>query len=217
MISPSTTVAELVLERPARARLFERLGLDYCCGGKRPLSEACARRGLDVATVVAVLETDDLPAAGDERDWREAPLAELVEHIVSVHHGYLREELPRLSTLLAKVEKAHGKDLPDLVTVRDVFEQLREELEQHIGEEEQALFPAILDGSDTSVSAFEDDHAKAGLLLARLSELTDRYDTAAALCNTHRAAVDALGALERDVHQHIHEENNILFPRAAAA
>jgi len=217
MISATTSVADLVLERPARTRVLERLGIDYCCGGKRSLEEACSGLGLDVATVLLVLDVDEGPAEGDERDWREAPLPELVEHIVSAHHGYLREELPRLSALLEKVARAHGADRPELPELRVVYEQLREELEHHVDEEERELFPALLAGGGASVASFEDDHAKAGLLLERLSELTDRYDPAAARCNTHRAALDGLLALERDLHRHIHEENNVLFPRAAAA
>jgi regulator of cell morphogenesis and NO signaling len=214
MISPSTSIADLVLERPARARVLERLGLD-CCGGKRSLEDACRRRGLDVTTVIAVLDIDAAPAA-DERDWRTAPLPELVEHIVSVHHAYLREELPRLSGLLEKVVRAHRAEVPELVDVREVFERLRAELEQHTGEEERELFPAILAGEAVTTGSFEDEHAHAGALLDELSELTGGYDVRRARCNTHRATLEALAHLERDVHEHVHEENNVLFPRAAA-
>jgi regulator of cell morphogenesis and NO signaling len=134
--------------------------------------------------------------------------------IVSAHHGYLRSELPRLSTLLAKVERAHAQEQPELARVRTVFEQLRAELEPHLAHEEEDLFPALLAGERADVTAYEAEHARAGSLLEQLAELTGGYDLGRSLCNTHRAALDALAALQRDVHEHVHEENNILFPRA---
>jgi regulator of cell morphogenesis and NO signaling len=214
VISPATTVADLVVARPGTARVFERLGLDYCCGGKRSLADACLRRGLDVDAVVAELEdAEPVTAACDVAGLSSA---ELCDHIVSVHHDRLREELPRLTTLLDKVVKAHGKEDPRLVFVRGAFADLRAELEQHIGEEEAELFPAIAAGDTVVAAAFEDDHERAGALLERLSELTDGYDLRGALCNTHRATLTALAELQLDLHQHIHEENNVLFPRAAA-
>ena len=214
MISPDTTVADLVVARPASARIFERLGLDYCCGGKRPLADACRKRGLDVDAVVAELEGAESAAGACEIAGLSS--AELCEHIVSTHHARLREELPRLSTLVDKVVKAHGKDDARLVFVRGAFADLRAELEEHIDEEERVLFPAIAAGDTVTASSFEDDHERAGALLERLSELTDGYDLRGALCNTHRATLDALAELQLDLHQHIHEENNVLFPRAAA-
>jgi regulator of cell morphogenesis and NO signaling len=225
-LSPATTVAELVVERPARARLFEQLGLDYCCGGRASLEEACRSRGLDAATVVAMLAAAEAADGADGADWSQAGLGELCDHIVGVHHAYLRRELPRLSTLLDKVERAHGGEVAEAADVRAVFAVLRTELERHLDTEERSLFPACrrlesgtaVDASfEAALEAFEDEHAAAGTLLRRLEELTDGYDTAAARCNTHRAALDGLRELERDLHEHIHEENNILFPRALAA
>jgi regulator of cell morphogenesis and NO signaling len=214
VISPATTVAELVVERPASARVFERLGLDYCCGGRRSLADACRRRGLDLDAVVAELEGAEPAAGGCEIAGLSD--AELCAHIVSAHHDRLREELPRLSALLDKVVRAHGEDDPRLVFARGAFSDLRAELEQHIGEEEQVLFPAIAAGDTVVAASFEDDHERAGALLERLSELTDGYDLRGARCNTHRATLTALAELQLDLHQHIHEENNVLFPRAAS-
>ena len=213
MISPAATVAQLVVARPGSARVFERLGLDYCCGGKRSLAAACRERGLDVDAVAAELERAE-PAAGS-CEIAGLSNAELCEHVVSAHHDRLREELPRLSTLLDKVVRAHGEDDPRLVFVRAAFSDLRAELEEHIGEEERVLFPAIAAGDTVVAAAFEDDHERAGALLERLSELTDGYDLRGARCNTHRATLTALAELQLDLHQHIHEENNVLFPRAA--
>lgn len=222
MISTETTVAQLVLDDPRRARVLERLGLDYCCGGKRSLADACERKGLDPAAVAAELAAvDGDPAEREERDWRAVPLPELCEHIVDVHHARLREELPRLSGLLARVAKAHGAEDERLVEVGATFEGLRAELESHLEDEERRLFPAIVSGGaadDPSVVAeLEHEHEEAAAALDRLRALTDGFDLGGARCNTHRAALDALRELELDLHRHVHEENNVLFPRALAA
>jgi regulator of cell morphogenesis and NO signaling len=218
-IDPSRTVAELVLERPARARALEELGLDYCCGGKTPLSEACDTRGLAVDDALAALEAvTDAPT--DERDWTAAPLAELCDHIVTEHHDRLRQELPRLDGLLEKVVRAHGEERPSVIELRDTFKILRGELEEHLAAEEDDLFPLVRVGGPydaEQVRELEHDHEWAGSALARMRALTDGYDLDQAMCNTHRATLDGLHELERDLHQHIHEENNVLFPRALAA
>ncbi len=213
MIAPTATVAELVVAEPGRARVFERLGLDYCCGGGRTLADACRRRGLDVAAVVAELDSE--PAGAAACDVAGLSSAELCDHIVSRHHARLREELPRLTGLLDKVVRAHGADDPRLVFVRGAFLDLRRDLERHTADEETTLFPAIVAGEGAEVAPFEDDHTAAGALLERLSELTDGYDPGGALCNTHRATLHALAQLQDDLHRHIHEENNVLFPRVA--
>jgi regulator of cell morphogenesis and NO signaling len=218
-------VGDLVAERPGRARIFEQLGIDYCCGGRRLLAAACGERGLDPATVAVLLDAvDDEPELVGS-DWGQASVAELCDHILAVHHASLRRELPRLSQLLEKCERAHGVELPDLYETRATFEVLRVELEQHLVEEERTLFPgcrklaagdrpdrALLD----NLGRFEAEHAGTGAALGRLAVLTGGYDLASALCNTHRAAIDALAELERDLREHIHEENNILFPRVLA-
>ena len=218
MIDPSRTVAELVLEQPSRARVFEELGVDYCCGGKRSLSAACGARGLDVGAAVRALEA----VAGEqptERDWADAPLVELCDHIVSAHHDRLREELPRLDGLLEKVVRAHGDERPELAEMRETFTALRAELEEHMTSEEEELFPLVARGGpydEGQVAELEHEHEFAGSALERLRELSGGYDLERALCNTHRATIDGLRELELDLHRHIHEENNILFPRALA-
>jgi regulator of cell morphogenesis and NO signaling len=215
----ATTLADLVLERPGAAHVLERLGLDYCCGGRRTLAEACAERGLDAATVAVFLESDLRPAASEEEpDWREAPLEELVAHIVEAHHDRLRRELPRLSKLAGKVLRAHGADRPELREVHDVYAGLRAELEAHVADEEERVFPDLLAGraTEAELEELEREHEGAAAVLARLSELTGGYDRDRARCATHRALLDGLHELELDMHRHVHEENNVLFPRARA-
>ena len=218
-IDPSRSVAELVLERPSRARAFEDLGLDYCCGGKRSLVEACARRGVGLASAVTALEAaDEEPAT--EPDWTQVSVDDLCDHILSVHHARLREELPRIDGLLAKVVRAHGADRAELAELHETFTTLRAELEEHMADEEVRLFPACRAGGphdSAFVAELEHEHAAAGAALERLRALSGGYDLERTLCNTHRASIDGLRELELDLHQHIHEENNVLFPRALAA
>jgi len=218
MIDPSRTVSDLVLEQPSRARVFEELGVDYCCGGKQSLSSACDARNLSVEDAVAALEAA-AAVPTDEPDWTRVPLPELCDHIVSIHHDHLREELPRLDALLEKVVRAHGDERPDLAELRDTFVVLRSELEEHIATEETQLFPLVTIGGPydaEQVAALEHDHEWAGAALTKLRDLSGGYDLDGALCNTHRATLDGLRELELDLHQHIHEENNVLFPRALA-
>lgn len=227
VIDHGRTVADLVVERPGRTRVFEQLGIDYCCGGGRSLAAACAERGLDAATVVAMLaafEGVTGAEAGDNRDWSQAALGELCDHIVSEHHGFLRAELPRLEGMLDRVVRAHGERHPEMIETRDLFEAVAAELETHMHVEEEVVFPFCrgLDAGtvpeppalEDSIRAMEHDHDVTGAALARMRELTGGFVPPADACNTYRATLDGLVALERDLHRHIHEENNILFPRA---
>lgn len=223
-IDPATMVADLVVERPGRARAFEQLGIDYCCGGKVSLAHACATKGLEPAAVAVVLEAIDSDDDEDEQDWSTAALADLCDHIVDRHHGYLREELPRLSALVEKVAKAHSEAHPELLEVVDVYGAIAAELRGHLFVEEAVLFRACrdletdgwsdLESLEGPVRAMEADHETTGAGLERLRTLTAGYTPPAAACNSYRAMLDGLETLERDLHRHIHEENNILFPRA---
>ncbi len=214
------SLAELALERPAAARVLERLGLDYCCGGRRSLREACAERGLDAGTVSVFLEHELDPVGLEGRDWRSAPLADLCVHIVEEHHGRLRWELPRLCELAERAASTHGEAQPQLHELRDELERLRVELEAHIAEEERELFPILAaDGvlDPAQLERLLHDHDETGERLRRLRELSGDYATEQALCATHLTLLQGLHGLELDLHQHVHEENNILFPRALAA
>ena len=224
MIDPSASLGLLVAERPARAELFERLRLDYCCGGRQTLAQACQRRGLDPETVgrmLEALEASPLDQWHIERnDWRRASIAELCEHIVAAHHDRLRAELPRIEGLLTTVVRVHGAGHRELHDLQRLFGAMRHELESHLETEERVLFPACraAEAERTPVdrrllAAHEQEHGATGDALAALRELANDYDTGGALCRTHRTLLDALERLELDLHQHIHEENNVLFPR----
>lgn len=225
MIDVERTVAELVLQRPGRARVFERLEIDYCCGGKVPLADACAARGLDAQTVAVLLEAVESAVPTPEAGWTRASLVELCDHIVESHHAYLRDELPRLALLVDKVARAHGASDPALRDVSETFHALAAELDGHLEDEEVALFPLIerLEAGGTvdqaelraALAALEREHGEVGAALSRLRALTAGYVAPGGACNSWRAMLDGLKALERDLHEHVHEENNILFPRVA--
>ncbi|NUQ01688.1 MAG: iron-sulfur cluster repair di-iron protein [Armatimonadetes bacterium] len=223
-------VGELVTERPSRSRVFERFGIDYCCGGKLPLGAACERRGVNPEEVVAALEAHDLVAAPEETDWNTASLTELADHIVATHHAYLRAELPRLDAMTEKVARVHGDRHAWLSGIRATFVGLKAELESHMMKEEQILFPLCrrleqASGAESfhcgsignPIRVMEHEHDDAGRALETLRELSSGFTAPIEACNTFRAMLDGLHELEQDLHIHIHKENNILFPRAIAA
>jgi regulator of cell morphogenesis and NO signaling len=230
-LSARTTVGELVKTRPARARIFEQFKIDYCCGGKLPLAEACAKRGLDAASILDQLQQSDALAHLSDNNLINVDsmsLTELADHIEQVHHAYLREELPRLDQMTDRVNRVHGEHEPRLADVRQAFVALMTELTSHMMKEEQILFPVIRNlESATSLPAshcgsisnpirqMEAEHDSAGDALEIMSTATDGYQPPDWACNTYRAMLDGLETLEKDMHQHIHKENNVLFIKAA--
>jgi regulator of cell morphogenesis and NO signaling len=225
------TVREVAVELPGATRIFEKLGIDYCCGGGKALDEACLAAGVSADDVIALLEEAGSTAA-EARDWNAAPLSELVAHIVTRHHGFTREELVRVSNLLAKVCSVHGENHPELHRLHTVFQELKHELTSHMLKEEQVLFPYI-ENLETAVRRGEpvptpyfgtvrnpvrmmmQEHDDAGQALRDLREVSSNYQVPADGCISFRTLYQALEEFERDLHQHIHLENNILFPRAA--
>lgn len=227
-IDPQTTVGQLVRERPSRARIFELHKIDYCCGGKTPLADACERKGVSADSLLQ--QISDLDATGGDESEVDADamsLTELADHIEATHHAYLREELPRLDLMTEKVSRVHGYKDPRLQQVRQAFVALRAELEPHMMKEERILFPIVrqLEASTSRtelhcgsvanpIRQMEHEHDQAGDALAILREATDGFDPPDWACNTYRAMLDALEELEANMHQHIHKENNVLFPKA---
>lgn len=221
------TVGQLVAKNPNRAKVFEKYRIDYCCGGKIPLSEACARKNLDLAVVLDDLAVVDVLDPVPVMEWSVAPLADLIGHIVSRHHGYLREELPRISALSARVAKVHGHHAPETIELNEVILSFCSELESHMMKEEQILFPWIekqeagqLTGEELSatvaspIRCMEEEHDEAGKALEKFRELTHGFQPPSDACNTWRVLYASLETLEEDMHVHVHKENSILFPRA---
>jgi len=223
MTTMQETVGGLVAERPGWARVFEELGIDYCCGGRRTLREACDRRGLSLDAVLRRLAAADAEPATAEPDWTAAPLAALCDHIVHAHHDFLRLELPRVGRLLIKVAGVHGDRHPELFRVEDLFGPFARDLDQHMAKEEQVLFPLIkrlAAGEPVGMNplgpirVMEAEHDQAGAALAEMRRLTDDFNPPEGACASYRAALAGLHAIEQDLHRHVHKENNVLFPRA---
>jgi regulator of cell morphogenesis and NO signaling len=227
------TVRELALERPNATRIFEQLRIDYCCGGSRPLAEACAATGVDVETVVRLLEA---PAEAHEQGdaamhFQTASLTTLMTYIVDTHHSFTRQEMERLSALLEKVCAVHGQKHPELLEVKLLFQELCSDLTPHMFKEEQVLFPYLerLEAAATNQRALPPppfgtvrnpvrmmmlEHDTAGDLLQRIRAVSADYTVPADGCPSYQTLYQALVAFEADLHQHIHLENNLLFPRA---
>lgn len=226
--TPETTLGAMVTAQPGLARLFEHLGMDYCCQGKQTLAEACASRGLDVTTTLVLLQSasDRLAATPVEFNAAGMTLTELADHIESTHHAYVKAELPRLVEMAERVAAKHGKHDPRLFEVAADTRNLTQEMFEHMEKEEVALFPLVrrlkseVEGTCSRsmiampIRQMEHEHEDAGRAINHLRELTDDFSTAEACCNTHRALLVGLAAFEADLHRHVHKENSILFPRA---
>jgi len=219
------------MQMPNATRVFEKFKIDYCCGGNTPLAEACAKAGVDLQELEQELEHADTAANTQATDFNELTLPLLIDHIVDKHHLFTREELVRLDALMAKVVSVHGDNHPELREASALFKRLSEELNPHMLKEELVLFPYIvqLDRSATlklsapfapfgtvknPVRMMMMEHEAAGEILRELRRVTSDYVVPASACVSYKTLYEALDALERDLHQHIHLENNILFPKA---
>lgn len=231
MTATTQTVREIAQTQPSSIRVFEQFGIEYCCGGRKPLADACAAKDVDVETVIAALEAASRNENSQVKDWTKETLTHLTEHIVTTHHAYCKGELPRLSGLAAKVVNVHGGTNPELAVIRAKLAELAEELTDHLAEEEVIVFPMIvkLEGkkaSDGAVPAESrtsignplalliEEHDSAGVLLAEIRSLSRNFIAPEYACTTYHAFFDGLKDFEHDLHRHVHLENNILFPRA---
>lgn len=222
------TLADLVTADPGAARVLERFGLDYCCGGRRTLVQACGEAGVDPAGVADALAAAPVAAIPD---WASMSPAELVDHLEATHHAYLHTEFERLTALADKVASVHGERHPELLEVQATYGELRDDLEPHLMKEERVLFPLIRElasqgadrpaphcGSlrDGPIRVMSLEHDRAGELLSALRRLTNGYEVPDDGCVSYRALYDGLAELETDTHLHVHKENNVLFPAVVA-
>lgn len=220
-ITPQSRVGEIAARYPLATRVFARHGIDFCCGGGIALADVCVRRGLDPDALLAEIASAIVATGVPGESWNEAPLDELVRHLLSAYHAPLREELPRLEAMARKVARVHGDREPvRLPALLAAYLALQSDLAQHLDREESELFPLILErGAEAggAVASFHDDHTGVGRLLVEIRDLTDDFQTPDGACNTWIALWRGLEALETELHHHIHLENNVLFPRLAAA
>jgi regulator of cell morphogenesis and NO signaling len=234
-VMTAKTVREVAVENSAATRVFEKFGIDYCCGGNQPLEQACEKAGVAVDEVLDCLEMEEetIRSAQLVRDWQKEPLSELVVHIKNTHHKFTREEIVRLTALLQKVCSVHGKNHPELREIQASFAGLSQELTTHLMKEEMMLFPyilrmeeAVIQGEPVlpapfgtvanPVAMMEHEHDSAGSALRAIRKASNNLQAPADACVSYQTLYKALEAFEADLHQHIHLENNILFPRAIA-
>ena len=223
------TIGQLVAEKADRACLFEQYGLDYCCGGGKTLQQACIKKGVNIDEIIEKLTALDAKAnqSAQEPDWRKSSLKELVEHIITCYHQPLRAGFPRLSQLVEKVARVHGENHPEMVEIEQIFKTFREQLELHMQKEELILFPGICGieaggsprafgcggGIDHPIEVMTHEHDDAGEALSKMRRLSNDFTAPAAACNTFKVLLHELAKLELEMHEHVHKENNILFPR----
>lgn len=226
------TVAEIARQHPATVRVFESLGIDYCCGGGSPLEDACSKGNVPLDRVLAELsEAIVARPAPEESHWMTASIADLSTYIVEQHHGFAKRELPRISALAEKVEQRHAHMHPELHQIRELVLSVNSEMSVHMLKEEQVLFPRLKVVEDAAragkqpppaffgalinpIRHMMSDHDDTGKMLLSIRGLSRDYQIPEDACESFRALYEGMEALEKDLHQHIHLENNILFPRA---
>ena len=232
-IQPTSTLGEIAAQSLQAVRAFEKAGIDYCCGGRKSIQQACSEKGIPWEPLAAAIQAETAADTANDatRDWHREPMSALIRHILSTHHEYLKSELPRLSGELGRVQKAHPKHADIIAPLMEVYTALFAELDPHMAKEERVLFPHIerMEAAADSGQPFarppfatfrnpigmmESEHETAGQCLAEIRRLTADFTPPPDACATWRALYAGLAELEKDLHRHIHLENNILFPRA---
>ena len=231
MISSSMKVRDVAINSPHATRIFEKLKIDYCCGGDRELGEACDTAGVELKALEQMLEETGALVNDSAPDFQKLSQAELIKYILDTHHVFTKTEMARLEALTTKVVSAHGGNHYELLAVMTLLRQLCDDLTHHMFKEERILFPFIV---KLEQSRLEDrlapfapfgavnnpirmmmrEHDTAGEILRELRLLTSDFTVPADGCISYQTLYQALEAFEQDLHQHIHLENNILFPKA---
>ena len=231
MITTDMTVRDVANDLPQSTRLFEKLKIDYCCGGNQTLAEGCTSAGVDVYAVIQMLAEATQQKSEDAVDFTSASLPQLITHIVDTHHVFTKSEMDRLQLLADKVLAAHGGNHPELVHLDELLTRLCADLKPHMFKEEHVLFPyifALAKAADQQgavpfapfgtvnnpIRMMMREHDTAGEILRELRKLTFDYKVPADACISYQTLYQALENFEKDLHQHIHLENNILFPKA---
>lgn len=231
MIDSSLTVAEIATAHPETIRVFQRVGIDFCCGGRQSLQQACDKKGLSLQETLHLLAAEPARNGDDKPHGEGESLEDLIKFLVDTHHAFTRDELSRLEPLVSKVASVHGDNHPHLLELKALFGTLRDDLMPHMMKEEHVLFPYIVKserakkqgaelpvicshGIDGPISMMQMEHEQTGDILHRMREITNGYTPPLDACTSFRALYRGLSDLEADLHRHIHLENNVLFVSA---
>lgn len=227
----SKSIGELVAEDYRKAEVFRQFGIDFCCGGKRSVEDACRKKGIDVSSVKTALKAVEQDTNSNTEDYASWDIGFLADYIVNKHHAYVTNSHPMLYELSEKVARVHGDRHPELIEIAAYFNEVAQELRTHMHKEEMILFPYIKElaaakkngttvlrpGFGTiqnPINMMEAEHESAGGNLEAIRNLSNDYIPPVDACNSYRVLFAKLHEYERDLHQHIHLENNILFPKA---
>ncbi len=221
------TLGQMVASDIRKAEVFKKYGLDFCCGGKKTVKEACAEKGLDVTQIEQELQQTDKILVAQSLPYDEWSLAFLSDYIVNTHHVFVKKSLPGLDAYATKVAAVHGGKHPELAGIKKLVEELKAEMSIHMAKEEKVLFPYIksleggtsngtpaLDGISRPVHMMEIEHESVGAVLEKIRQISQDYTLPEEACASYRMLYSMLEAFENDLHLHVHLENNILFPKA---
>lgn len=226
-----STIGELVTKDFRKAEVFKKFGLDFCCGGKKTLTKACKEKGLDVVQIEKELKAIDQIPAAPSQDYNDWNLGFLADYILNTHHKYVTQAIPVIYEYTQKVARVHGERHPEAIEIASEFLKVADELNRHMMKEENVLFPYIkklaeAQKSGTTVETppfgtiqgpirmMEIEHEEVGDVMENIQRLTNNFTPPADACTTYRLSFAKLKEFEEDLHQHIHLENNILFPRS---
>lgn len=230
-INENTIVGQLVAADYRTADVFRQHGIDFCCKGNKPIGDVCREKKLDITPVLHALGEISAEPACTLQNFNTMPLDQLADHIVRKHHGYVREKIPVLQQYLRKVCQVHGEPHQELWQIAALFTATAAELSNHLNKEELILFPRIreiarkqaagqyleepsISAVEKPISAMMEEHDHEGDRFRRIADLSNNFTPPEDACNTYRVTYALLKEFQDDLHQHIHLENNILFPRA---
>jgi regulator of cell morphogenesis and NO signaling len=229
-----TKVKDIALSNPQARQILEDAGVDYCCGGAKSLHDACSGAEMSADEILEQLKKNSQEVRGDAANWTSAPLSELTHHIRAKHHQYVRAAIPSIQALLVKVKSKHGSAHPEVAAIDELFAKIGREMIMHMQKEEQILFPYI-DAVERAtkgkgsveppffqtvrnpIQAMMGEHDSSGDLARQIRTVSGDYTPPADACTSFKALYEALKRFESDLREHVHLENNVLFPRAVEA
>jgi len=230
--STDKTIGEFVAEDYRTAAVFEKHGIDFCCGGKVVLSEACREKGIEMDKILAELATAVSTTLDRSQNYAAWDLSFLADYIINTHHAYLWENLPQIAAYAHKVAQVHGANHLEVVEIASIFDRIAADMDAHLREEEEVLFPTIkkveaarkagtspdakdLETIRVSLEKLIREHDEVGEAIHNIRHLSNDYALPSDACNTYMVTYQKLSEFEDDLHKHVHLENNILFPKTA--